>query len=345
MDYTLKDFYFNLPESQIAQKPLSQRDESKLMIFNKDNGSVKHSRFSQLIDYLKPNDILVLNNTRVIEARIQCHRSTKGAVEMLLVEKINDITWKCITNRTSRLKINEKLYSDIDENIYFEINHKDDEVFTVTANQELSDSLLKKIGTIPLPPYIKRDSDETDSTRYQTIYADKGTSVAAPTAGLHFTDELIDVIKAKGVEILTVTLTVSWGTFQPVRDENLLNHKMHSEVFELTDETAAKLNNARASDRRIIAVGTTSLRVLESCYENDSYHPQKGETNIFIYPPYEIKSIDAMITNFHTPYSTLLMLVCAFGGYNKIMEAYKIAVEENYRFFSYGDSMFITGGN
>jgi S-adenosylmethionine:tRNA ribosyltransferase-isomerase len=344
MHYTLNDFNFNLPESQIAQKPLSQRDDSNLMILNKETGAVTHSKFSQIIKFLRKDDVLVLNNTRVIEARIKCHRSSGGALELLLIEKINNTEWKCITNRTSRLKLNEKLFADESNDIFFEIIKKDDGVFTVQANNKITDTILKKIGSIPLPPYIKRDSNEEDSNRYQTVYAKKGTSVAAPTAGLHFTENLINEIKLRGIDIETVNLTVSWGTFQPVRENDLSKHKMHSEFFELSKETASRLNAARKSGRRIIAVGTTSLRVLESCYENNSYLPQEGSTDIFLYPPCEIKSIDAIITNFHTPYSTLLMLVCSFGGYDKIMHAYKIAVKENYRFFSYGDSMFITGG-
>ena len=339
--YTLEDFDFELPEELIAQYPIQKRDESRLLVLNKDKGSIKHEKFSNLPDLLKPDDLLVFNNAKVINGRIFAKRQTGSKIEFVLVEKLSDSEWLAVCNRTKRLSVGEKLFCNNDDSITIEIIDKIDDHLKIKFNQIITDFLLEKIGNIPLPPYIKRDSESIDASRYQTVYASKSGALAAPTAGLHFTSELIDSLSRKGIGIEYLTLYVSLGTFQPVRHSNLDLHNMHSESYSLDEKTANIINEARKSARRIIAVGTTSLRVLEAAFKEDKNIAQSGSTDIFIKPPYKIKSIDALITNFHTPHSTLLMLVSAFAGYDLILDTYKIAVNNEYRFFSYGDAMLI----
>jgi len=339
--YTLDDFDYYLPEHLIAQNPPLNRSDSRLFVINKNISSFTHTGFSSIHEFLKSGDVLVFNNTRVIHARIFCERIQGGKVEVVLARKLSDTIWLVICNRTKRVKIGEKIFPVNDKNISFKIIERVDEYLKIESSEKLSDETLKRIGNIPLPPYIKRDVEAADDDRYQTVYASESGAVAAPTAGLHFTDDILKSVRDSGVETHFLTLHVSWGTFSPVREQDLSLHVMHSEVFSIDAATADALSMARKEGRRVIAVGTTSLRVLESIYADGVYSSGSGETDIFIYPPYKVKSIDGIITNFHTPNSTLLMLVSAFAGYNLIMKAYKEAVKEEYRFFSYGDSMLI----
>jgi S-adenosylmethionine:tRNA ribosyltransferase-isomerase len=339
--FTLKDFDFNLPQELIAQYPSARRDESRLFVLNRALPDFQHKTFYQIKDFLRDGDVLVANSTRVIPARMFFRRSSGGLVEIVLAQRLSANTWLAISNKTKMLKPKDILKSDIDPSVVFTIQSRVDDFLRIEFNRELTVNVLQKIGQIPLPPYIKRQASSVDRERYQTVYAKDGNAAAAPTAGLHFTDELITDLKSKGIIFVYINLDVSWGTFQPVRDNDLSKHKMHSERYDISEQAALDINNARKEKRRLIAVGTTSLRVLESTYKDGINSHGSGETDIFIYPPYKVKSIDAMITNFHTPNSTLLMLVSAFAGYERIMDAYKFAVRKRYRFFSYGDAMLI----
>jgi len=341
--YNKEDFYFDLPEELIAEFPATQRDESKLFVLDRKNSIYTHSTFKNLISFLRKDDLLIFNNARVLHARIFFKRESGARVEVVLTKQNSEKKWKAVTNRTKRIRIGEKLFSEKNSSYSIEILEKIDGAILIETSSAFTANILEDIGEIPLPPYIRRKPIESDNTRYQTIYASETGAVAAPTAGLHFTDEIFSRLDELGIEKTFLTLYVSWGTFQPVRTNSLSEHKMHSEKFFLPEETANKINLARKQNRRVVAVGTTSLRVLESTYNEKKKMNLSGfgETDIFIYPPKKIKSIDAIITNFHTPYSTLLMLVASFAGYDLIMDAYREAVKERYRFFSYGDSMFI----
>ncbi|MBN1497060.1 MAG: tRNA preQ1(34) S-adenosylmethionine ribosyltransferase-isomerase QueA [Spirochaetes bacterium] len=339
--FTLDDFNFELPPGLIAQHPENSRDESRLFVLNRATGEHSHSTFSRLTDFLKSDDLLVFNDARVISARIQCTKETGASLELLLTRKLDERRWTGITNRAKRCRPGESLYPVKDGGIAFKIIKRDGDVFELETNIPLDDSLLDRIGDIALPPYIKRIVSESDRERYQTVYARESGAVAAPTAGLHFSRRLLQSITDMGVRTAFVTLHVSWGTFQPVRESDITRHRMHSEKYMLGEPTAELINRTRRSNNRIIAVGTTALRVLETTFHNGVNAPGAGETDIFIYPPKKPRSVDCMITNFHTPRSTLLMLVAAFAGYETIMSAYREAVEMKYRFFSYGDSMFI----
>jgi len=340
-EYTLKDFDYNLPERLIAQIPVERRDESKLFILNRKSGEFKHTGFKSLADFLNLNDLLVFNNTKVLNARIYCVKDSGGALEIVLTERLSETSWFIISNRTKRLKVNDLFYPLKDKSIIFTVSGRSGEYVKIETNIDLTEEILLKIGEVPLPPYIKRESDEVDADRYQTVYAEESGAVAAPTAGLHFTDEMLASLKDKGLEFVFTTLHVSWGTFSPVREDDLSKHKMHSEKFVLDTISAERINSARARGSRIVAVGTTSLRVLESTFKDGLNIAGEGYTDIFIYPPRQIESVDVLFTNLHTPGSTLLMLVSAFAGYDLIMKAYKEAVEKEYRFFSYGDAMLI----
>jgi S-adenosylmethionine:tRNA ribosyltransferase-isomerase len=340
-EYTLSDFDFALPEDLVAQYPAKKREESRLFILDRLLKKFSHSRFFNLPDYLRDDDILVFNNSKVLPARLFFKRESGGLAEFVLVRRLADDRWLAITNRSARLKIGEKLFSVVDEKISIELVERRDEYFGIRTSEEFTDELLGKIGNVPLPPYIRREPNADDRVRYQTVYASQPGGVAAPTAGLHFTDDLLDKIRSRGITTLFVTLDVSWGTFQPVRAEKISEHPMHIESYEINENTADIMNAGRRMKRRIIAVGTTSLRVLESSFQEGANRAGRGETGIFIYPPRKVLSANALITNFHTPKSTLLMLVAAFAGYDLIMDAYREAVKEQYRFFSYGDSMLI----
>ena len=339
--YTLEDFNFDLPDELVAQYPVEKRDSSRLLVLDRATGERKHRFFSDLVDEIRPGDLLVFNNARVIHARIYCLRETGGKIEVILTQRLAENRWLIICNRTKRLKTGEKISAEKNTSVFFTITGRVDEYLEVETGTELTDEILESIGEIPLPPYIRREAGEGDSERYQTVYSSESGAVAAPTAGLHFTPELMAQLREKGAQTEFLTLYVSWGTFQPVRNSELSRHKMHTERYLLPESTANAVNSARAEGRRIIAVGTTSLRVLETTYKDGENIPGYGETGIFIYPPKKIHSIDAIVTNFHTPCSTLLMLISAFAGYDLIMETYRDAVERRYRFFSYGDAMLI----
>lgn len=339
--FTLDDFDFELPAELIAQYPAEKRDESRLFVLDRKSGTYLHSGFSSLTTFLKKGDLLVYNDAKVINARIPCRRTSGGAIELLLTGRINERRWTAITNRTSRIASGDVIYAVENSAIAFRIIDKTEQVIEIEANTELDDDLLATIGQLALPPYIKREMTQEDRTRYQTVFARESGAVAAPTAGLHFTPELVEAVTSMGARMVPLTLFVSWGTFQPVRDRNIASHHMHSERFILESDSAEKINNARKKGDRIIAVGTTSVRVLESTFRDGMNIPGEGETDIFIYPPRKVTAIDSLITNFHTPRSTLLMLVAAFAGYDVIMEAYREAIRQRYRFFSYGDSMLI----
>ena len=338
----VSDFNYNLPKELIAQVPIKNRDQSRLMVLDRKNKTIEHKIFKDIIDYLQPGDCLVRNNTKVIPARLYGIKEETGAnVEFLLLKRIDGDIWEVMVKPGKKLmpgvrvkfgngllkaEILEKL-EDGNRKVKFEYNG-------------IFNEILNKIGLMPLPPYIHEKLKEKD--RYQTVYAKYEGSAAAPTAGLHFTDELFEELKEKGVEVANVTLHVGIGTFRPVKVENIEEHDMHSEHFYIKAEDAEKINKAKKEGHRIIAVGTTSCRVLESIADANGYVKEvEGDTNIFIYPGYKFKCLDALITNFHLPESTLIMLVSALAEKDFIMQAYEEAVKEQYRFFSFGDAMFI----
>jgi len=334
------DYDYFLPEELIAQTPLVNRSESRLMVINRKNKSIEHKHFSDIVDYLGENDVLVLNNTKVIPARIIGNKEDTGAViELLLLKDLGDNKWETLAKPQRRVKI-DGIISFGDGLLRAKCIEKKDMgicVFELIYDGILVE-ILDKLGQMPLPPYIHEKLE--DPNRYQTVYAKHPGSAAAPTAGLHFTPELLKKLEDKGVELIYVTLHVGLGTFRPVEEEDLTNHVMHEEYYEISADAAYKLNKAKKDGKRIVAVGTTSTRTLESAY-NNGFEPTCTTTNIFIYPGYEFKAIDAQITNFHLPKSTLIMLISAFAGKDFVLEAYEEAVKEKYRFFSFGDAMLI----
>ena len=338
----VSDFNYNLPEELIAQTPIQKRDESRLMVLDKTNKTIEHKVFKNILDYLKPGDCLVRNNTKVIPARLYGIKEDTGVnVEFLLLHRIEGDIWEVMVHPGRRLKKGVKVtFGDglLKAEILEQMENGNRKVkFEYNG---IFNEILDQIGLMPLPPYIKERLNDKD--RYQTVYAKYEGSAAAPTAGLHFTDELLEQIKAKGVEIANVTLHVGIGTFRPVKVENIEDHNMHSEHFYIKQEDADKINNARKNGGRIISVGTTSCRVLESVADENGFVKEiEGDTSIFIYPGYKFKCIDCLITNFHLPESTLIMLVSTLAGKDFVMSAYEEAVKEKYRFFSFGDAMFI----
>ena len=338
----VSDFNYNLPEELIAQTPIKKRDESRLMVLDKTNKTIEHKVFKDILDYLKPGDCLVRNNTKVIPARLYGVKEDTGVnVEFLLLNRIEGDIWEVMVHPGRRLKKGVKvIFGDglLKAEILEQMDNGNRKVkFEYNG---IFNEILDQIGLMPLPPYIKESLKDRD--RYQTVYAKYEGSAAAPTAGLHFTEELLEKIKAKGVEIANVTLHVGIGTFRPVKVENIEEHDMHSEHYYIKQEDADKINNARKNGGRIISVGTTSCRVLESVAdENGFVREVEGDTSIFIYPGYKFKCIDCLITNFHLPESTLIMLVSTLAGKDFVMSAYEEAVKERYRFFSFGDAMFI----
>ncbi len=341
-DYSLDDFDFSLPAELIAQHPPGRREDARLMVLERATGHRIHSSFSRLAGFLVPGDLLVFNDARVMNARVPCRRDTGGTVELMLLERTGTYQWKALSSRTKRLKPGARLYPLSKTDVEFTVVEREETSIVIESNLPLDRETLDGIGQVPLPPYIEREADVTDAERYQTVFATSDGAVAAPTAGLHFTHELLGALVDMGIEMAHLTLFVSWGTFQPVRTEIISEHRMHAERYHLGAEAAEAVNRARSEKRRVIAVGTTSLRVLESTFLSGVNRAGEGETDIFIYPPKRVSSIDALITNFHTPRSTLLMLVSAFAGHDRIMSAYREAIEMRYRFFSYGDAMFIT---
>ena len=339
----LKDFYYELPPELIAQDPLVERSSSRLMVMNRKTGEVEHKIFSDIVDYLNPGDCLVINDTKVIPARlIGSKKDTGAAIEVLLLKRLEDSSWECLVKPGKKARPGAVI-SFGDGLLTGEITEVLEEGNRVIkfSYDGIFEEILDKLGQMPLPPYITHALQ--DKNRYQTVYAKHEGSAAAPTAGLHFTPELLEKIKAKGVNIASVTLHVGLGTFRPVKVEKVEEHHMHSEYFCIEKEEADKINEAKKNGHRVIAVGTTSCRTLESAATEDGFIPAKsGDTSIFIYPGYNFKAIDCLITNFHLPESTLLMLISALAGRENVMNAYSEAVKERYRFFSFGDAMFIT---
>ena len=338
----LKEFDYYLPEELIAQDPLENRASSRLMVLDRQTGQIEHKIFYDIIDYLNPGDCLVINDTKVIPARLYGTREVTGAaIEILLLKRNAGDIWECLVRPGKKARVGTKI--DFGEGTLKGeiIDVVDDGNRLIKFYYEgIFEEILDKLGQMPLPPYITHELK--DKNRYQTVYAKHEGSAAAPTAGLHFTKELLEQIKAKGVEIASVTLHVGLGTFRPVKVQNVLEHHMHSEYFCIEQSEADKINKARKEGHRVISVGTTSCRTLESAADENGYIPAKsGDTDIFIYPGYKFKAIDCLITNFHLPESTLLMLVSALAGRDNIMHAYEEAVKDKYRFFSFGDAMFI----
>ncbi len=341
MDIELFDY--DLPKELIAQTPLEKRDTSRLMVLNKNTGEVTHKHFYDIIDYLKPGDVLVRNNTKVIPARLfGTKEETHAHVEVLLLKNVHDDVWECLCGNARKIK-EGTIITFGDGRLKakcLEVREEGIRVLEMIYDGIFYE-ILDQLGIMPLPPYIKEKLDDPD--RYNTVYAKVEGSAAAPTAGLHFTPELFAKIREKGVEVEDVTLHVGLGTFRPVKVNNVLEHHMHSEYYEISEDVAERLNKAKAEGRRIIAIGTTSCRTLEANMSKyGKFTATHENTNIFIYPGYTYKAIDCLITNFHLPKSTLIMLVSALAGREHILNAYKIAVQEKYRFFSFGDAMFIT---
>ena len=344
-----KDFYFDLPDSLIAQEPSEKRGEDRLLVLDKNTGEYKDMMMSDFPSLLPENSVLVVNNSKVRKARTYAESvETGGVVEFLFLGKNSNGSWKAMGTKSKRQKKGKRfVWKDSEGKAYvYAVIEKenDDGTRDVRFDSDIDESFFQTLGHVPLPPYIKREDNWKDENRYQTIYAKKEGSVAAPTAGLHFTPEIMEKIKERGIKIYEVTLHVGAGTFLPVRSEEIENHHMHTESYEISPETAEELNKAKREGKTIVAVGTTSIRTLESASdENGVLTSLKGDTSIFIYPGYKFKFVDNLLTNFHTPESTLLMLVSALAGKDHILTSYRHAVEEKYRFFSYGDAMFIKG--
>lgn len=346
----ISEFDYNLPEELIAQMPAHKRENSQMMVLHRDSQTIEHKHFFDITDYLTENDLLVLNDTKVLPARLFGTKETGGRIEVFLLEAQSEGSnfWSCLIKPSKRVKSDTVITINEDLKVIPLKRLEDDGEWLVELkfNGDLFE-ILHKVGNIPLPPYIERKNStkeqiEFDKERYQTVYASCEGSVAAPTAGLHFTKEILQKLQDKGVEIAYVTLNVGLGTFRPVKCENILDHKMHSETFEITQEAADKINNAKKNGKNIVAVGTTSVRTLETAFlKYGKIQACHNHSELFIYPPYDFKVVDKLITNFHLPKSTLLMLVSALAGKEFVFKAYEQAVLNKYRFFSYGDCMFI----
>lgn len=341
----INNFDYHLPEEQIAQHPADKRDESRLLVVDRSTGQLENRHFYDILEYLVPGDCLVMNNSKVIPARLFGTKEITGAkAEFLLIKRIKDDIWETMVKPGKKLHVGDRVSFSEDGSLSAKILEHGEGGTRIVRFEYEGDfhELLDKIGRIPLPPYIERESDEEDKERYQTVYCKEEGSVAAPTAGLHFTEELMRKAREKGVRIAFVTLHVGIGTFRPVKCDVIEEHKMHFEEYEIDEENAAIINETKKAGGRIISVGTTSTRTLESAStEEGVVMAGRGSTDIFIYPGYRFKVIDCLITNFHLPKSTLLMLVSALYNREKILEAYNEAVEQKYRFFSYGDAMFL----
>lgn len=336
----LSDFMYDLPEERIAQTPVEPRDHSRLMVIHRDTDEIEHRHFYDVIDYLNPGDVLVVNDTRVIPARLYGERPTGGACEVLLLKQLAPKRWETLVKPGKKLKPGAEIVFG-DGRLRGRVLETTDVGGRIVEFEceGTFEAALDALGEMPLPPYIHEQLE--DRERYQTVYARHEGSAAAPTAGLHFTPELLDRIREKGIDVVPVLLHVGLGTFRPVKVENIEEHQMHSEHFEVTEDAARRINAARERGGRVIAVGTTSVRTLESAAENGKLVAKRGETSIFIRPGYRYQMVDALITNFHLPGSTLMMLVSALYDREKILSAYETAVKENYRFFSFGDAMLI----
>ena len=345
----ISEFDYNLPEELIAQVPAQKRDHSKMMVLNRCDNTVHHHVFKDIVDLIEPNSVLILNNTRVIPARLYGEKEGTGAkIEIFLLKELEPHKWEALVKPSKRVKPETivKVADELSVKVLAEAED-DGKWFVELLYEGDIYEILSKVGNVPLPPYIERkmtpeELKKLDYERYQTVFAQKEGSVAAPTAGLHFTTEVLEALKAKGVEVGYVTLNVGLGTFRPVKCENILEHKMDSETFEISKETAELINRAKAEGKKLIAVGTTSVRTLETAFQQFGEIKEcKSASTLFIYPPYEFKVVDKLITNFHLPKSTLLMLVSALAGKDFIMNSYQEAIDNKYRFYSYGDCMFI----
>lgn len=336
-----RDFWYDLPEELIAQTPLEKRDMSRLMCLNRETGEISHKHFYDVIDYLQPGDCLVMNDSRVLPARLLGHRPTGGAVEVLLLRDLGNRCWECLCKPGRKMQVgNTVIFGNGELTATVKAVQEDGNRVVEFHYEGIFLEVLERLGKMPLPPYIKEELQ--DQERYQTVYSREVGSAAAPTAGLHFTQELLEAIRAKGVQEAFVTLHVGLGTFRPVKADNILDHHMHSELCMMNQETADILNQTKARGGRVICVGTTSCRTLESLVNDDGTFEAKSRwTDIFIYPGYTFKAMDGLITNFHLPESTLVMLVSAFAGREHVLAAYEEAVKERYRFFSFGDAMCI----
>lgn len=342
MELLKKDYYYDLPEELIAQDPLEKRSDSRLMVLDKETGKTEHHRFYEIIDMLNAGDCLVLNNTKVIPARLIGSRAETGAaIEVLLLKRISDRDWECLVKPGKKARPGQEIiFGDgVLKGTIKDVVEEGNRIIHFDF-EGIFEEILDKLGEMPLPPYITHKLKDRD--RYQTVYAKYEGSAAAPTAGLHFTKELLSAIEEKGVKLAFVTLHVGLGTFRPVKEENILEHHMHSEFYVVSQEAAELINETKKNGGRVICVGTTSCRTIESAADDKgTVHAGEADTEIFIYPGYRFKVLDALITNFHLPESTLIMLVSALAGREHVLDAYKEAVKERYRFFSFGDAMFI----
>lgn len=342
--YKLADFNYSLPSKYIAEYPSPRRDQSKLLVLHRDTGEIEHKKFFEVTDYMRKNDLLLINDTRVFPARLFATKDkTEAKVEVFLLRELNENLWEVMVRPARKVRIGNKL--ELAPNVFCDVIDNTVSGGRVVRFEYEGDdiySVIERIGISPLPPYIKREPEKKDKIRYQTVYADKRGAVAAPTAGLHFTQGLLDKIERKGVIKETVTLHIGLGTFRPVQVEDLNRHQMDSEYFEVSLDAAMAINNTRKKRRKVIAVGTSTVRAIETvAVSGFQVSPKRGWTDKFIYPPYKFQMIDAMITNFHQPQSTLLMMVSAFAGLDLILKAYKEAKKNDYRFLSYGDAMLI----
>lgn len=345
----ISEFTFDLPEELIAQTPSDRRGNDRLLLINRKTGEYKDAMFSDFPSFVEEGSLVVVNDTRVRKARIYGISETGGKVEFLFTGAVSSVSWQAMVSKSKKQKVGKKytfynpagdvychgeIESDIDD------GDSGSSLKIVRFDREIGEDFFLKCGHVPLPPYIKREDDFNDETRYQTIYAKECGSMAAPTAGLHFTQKTLDELAAKNVEVVHVTLQVGMGTFLPVRTENLEDHVMHTEAYYVTEEAAEKINKAKTEGRKVVAIGTTSVRTLESAGKSGKVVPGSSATNLFIKPGFEFKIVDQLVTNFHTPESTLLVLVSAFSDREKVLAAYRHAVEERYHFFSYGDACF-----
>jgi S-adenosylmethionine:tRNA ribosyltransferase-isomerase len=339
------EFNYDLPVELIAQHPSEKRESSKMMVLDRHGQTIKHDNFNNITTKLTPDDLIVVNNTRVINARLFGKKETGGLIEIFLLKKVSNDSWQCLLRPNKRIRPETKII--LKDNSFVKALYLDEENKWVIETPEEFDTIIENIGTVPLPPYIKREAEnefqQIDKDRYQTIYAKEAGAVAAPTAGLHFTPEIINKLKTNGIKIVEITLHVGLGTFKPVKCENVTDHIMHSEFYSVDQETAEIINQHKSENKKILAVGTTSIRTLETIANanNGIIKASSGWSQIFIYPGYKFSIIDSCITNFHLPASTLIMLVSAFAGKDFIFKAYKEAIENHYRFFSYGDCMLI----
>ena len=344
----ISEFDYELPEELIAQKPTEKREQSKMMVLNRENHTIEHKNFFNIVDYLDENCILILNNTKVMPARLYGYRDTGAKIEIFLLKEKENHTWEVLIRPSKRVKVGTivKISDELSVEILGQLEDAGKWLVKMVYEGDIFE-ILHKVGNIPLPPYIERkmaddEIKKLDFERYQTVYAQDEGSVAAPTAGLHFTQEILEQLKNKGVEIGYVTLNVGIGTFRPVKCDNILDHKMDSESFEISEETAELINRAKREGKKLVAVGTTTVRTLETAFKQfGEIKACKSASELFIYPPYEFKVVDKLITNFHLPKSTLLLLVSALASKEFIFEAYAEAIKNKYRFYSYGDCMFI----